>query len=515
MIKRKPKSHHPIFDMLTVARSMGHSVMTTSLAKSIKRRRGYRYDPREVARYIADGSLVKFEPVLNRGLGMPAAITTAQEARYAASVAAWLAMATSSPALPLEGQEKAPVGLTRSQERAWKLASQPGSMCLTGWPGTGKTWLAAQMIKRAKKNGAHVEVCAPTGKAASVLSLKLDGVTVRTIHRQLGLRPGGKPSRNVSAEFLFVDESSMIDEALMAHLMAMVNPEKTKVVFVGDPNQLPPVGAGAPFSRMVRHSMLTTAQLNQVVRQEDGNGIVTLANGIVTGGRFVIPPTDVVHYYRKKSDVAAFAEELYLKEDDGTQRNVMILTPIKQKKFDGSTSSINERLSYQLYPQRLIPGCKFTSGDRIMFTVNDYTHGYVNGELGCLLDWKRKGRKAVVINDTGTEYKLEGWSIGSRAEWAYALTIHKAQGSECDTVILVITSDVPSMYTRELVYTAVTRAKKKLIIVGDLDILKRAIRRRESRVTALDYFIAGGPALIQKHAAKRAESLRKVFDYGP
>jgi exodeoxyribonuclease V alpha subunit len=514
MTSNQPVPSHPIFLALRHCYGMGHSVMTMETGARIKRRQQLRYDANSVQRYIKTGKLVILE-----GRGLERGLTSVDIARQAARVALQLDGAGPKP-MPGSAPND---DLTASQKAAWKLLCGAGWGLLTGGPGTGKTYLVSKMVKMLHHRSKRVSICAPTGKAASVLSLKLGGATVTTIHRMLGLRPGTLPQHDhrnpIFADYIFVDESSMIDEQLMAYLLDAVDLEKTGIIFSGDPNQLPPVGSGAPFCSMLKSRSIPHAHLVEIVRQQEGNGIIKLARDIQEG-KFRIPSTNVTHYPCRTDAVEGKAIRFFC--DNGTRSrweiekpsDLMILSATKQKKFDGSTSRINKAVSHKLHPDRTIPHCKFTPGDRMMFTVNDYEHGFVNGELGTLLMYDKKDKHASIRNDNGKMYDLRSWKIGTHAEWAYALTIHKAQGSESKVIVLVVTNAAPHMHTRELIYTAVTRAREELVIIGDLRVLEKAVRKTINRVSALDYFL-GRPEYAMEFADKKSsQSLKGVMDYG-
>ena len=504
---------HPIHRLLRIGADYGHSAVGFHLATNIKRRFGLRYSRSELDSFYADGSIVKLS-----GRGLETALTTGDMARAGAVVA------TSLYRMAQEASQAGPLGLTppegatASQRAAWKLLCDAGWGVLTGGPGTGKTWLLAQLVDACRGKGIPVYCCAPTGKAASVLGLKVKA-PVTTIHRLIRLVPGGKPMHDrhnhLGRGILIVDETSMVDEYLMAFLLDAVNPEHTRVIFSGDIDQLPPVSCGAPFQVMCKSPLVPTARLTEIVRQQEGSGILKLSRDI-TQGRFRIPATDVVHYPCAEGSKQAeqIAMNLYIEAvTSGTPpKEITILAPVKQQKFDASTGRMNDQISHKLFPKRTIKNCKFTVGDRIIFTVNDYHHGFVNGELGTLLTYDRPTKQATILNDTNKMYDLEDWNIGSYAEWAYALTIHKAQGSEADTVILVVTKAAPHMYTRRLIYTAVTRAKRKLIIVGDLDILRKAVSKTPQRLSCTTYMIENERLRRQHYGSKPgSKSLESVW----
>ena len=502
-------SNHPIFGFLKVASANGDSALRASTVRHMINRRnlGRRYNVDEAARLVSSNKLVKLSaPGLEPAVALPGVVLCE------ASVALWLARSVRAPWPNHKGATGASVALlSPSQGAAWHGIPSGGASILTGGPGTGKTYLTALIVQSAVNRGMKVVVAAPTGKAASVLELKMQAlgarVVVNTVHKTLEWRPGSKPGLNsynkIDCDLLVVDECSQLDSEAMANIFNACHTD-TSVLLVGDPDQLPPVGVGTPFRSMreATGGMIKVYTLSEVHRQSADSGVIKLAQSI-SQGKFEVPSTDVKVYNVPSNEVADWIVEKYC-ASALLVKEKLVLTATRKSKFDSSSATINEKISHSLFEKRRIQNCKFTTGDRIMFTVNDSRHGYVNGQMGFLVDHDYGGRKrgdlgqTVIVTDCGRQYDISGWSIGANAEWAYALTIHKAQGSEADTVILAVTDEASMMYTRSLIYTAVTRAKRKLVIVGDIDILKRAVKNAVKNVTALDYLLANGPEYTEK-----------------
>jgi exodeoxyribonuclease V alpha subunit len=352
--------------------------------------------------------------------------------------------------------------------------------------------------------GLTVDIAAPTGKAASVLALKLHRqFECVTIHRLLGLRPGELPTSKVRADVVILDEASMIDSELMGYACEALRSDSF-LLLVGDPAQLSPVGAGAPFHDCVEGSLLPVAHLRSVQRQAAGNGVLHLAHSMA-GGHASFPDTNVHRFTVDKSRLEEQALDLYCSDRlvdrfglTDRERQVTILSPVKQEKFEASTRNLNHAISHRLLPDRNIQKSKFTRGDRVMFTINNYEHGFVNGELGKLIDYKSVARTATIVNDIDTEYVLEDYSLAQYMEHAYAMTVHKAQGSEAKVVMLLLHPDFKFMLTRNLLYTAVTRAQEDLILIGDPNLLTAGIQKVERRETALRYLLRGSDQLWEQ-----------------
>lgn len=473
---------HPIEQVVNRAGQSGHTILTRSLGSRLVRTMGISYDLRSLDRLYATDTIVR---VGSDALSTPKALLG--EAR----LARWLHARGGLP--PLKGQSRIgepPAGCSPSQVGAWALLRNHRTVCLTGLPGTGKTWLTARFVESAKKAGLLVKCAAPTGKAASVLSLKMGREKVTTIHRLLGIRPGMLHADiDVDADVLVVDESSMIDAELMGILADAVSKE-TMVVFVGDPRQLYPVGAGCPFADLVQYDILPNAHLNEVQRQAAGNGVLEMSRGFAAG-KLQIPDRNVHVFKPALESIDDLAMDLYCSDRlkdrfqlGNVHKEALILSPVKDRKFEVSTLKMGEAISHRLLPERVIPKSKFTVGDRIMFTVNSPEHGFVNGEMGNLDSYNK--RHAKITNDIGYTYELDGFTLGDMGvEWGYALTVHKAQGSEAKVVVLLLHPEAAHMYTRNGVYTALTRAAQDLVLVGDLRLLERALKNPEVRDTAL------------------------------
>lgn len=475
------------------ATAQGHTLLTKDLARALLARSGRRLERAEVEEAYRLGELTKFQD------GVAAPDTLAKEAR----VAAWFANRGTASATLTWLPAVAPSGCNSAQGGAWGQIRGANTALVTGLPGAGKTWLVARVVEVAVQAGKQVLCATPTGKAASVLSLKLDRFPVSTLHKLLGVVPGQLVNPNpVHADLLVIDEFSMVDVALLDCLLQAVGP-RTAVLFSGDPNQLPPVGLGYPAKDLVdwysEHEQpgVILVHLDRVERQAAGSDILELATALhrsqllPLGTRNITVrrvPTEEIEPTAVGYCLGSELAELHQLTDP--YRQVLVLTPVKAAKFEASTSRINQAVSHARFPERDLARSKFARGDRLIFTVNNYTHGFVNGEMGTLVDYQSAARHARIDNDGGYRYELDSYSLGQYAEWGYALTVHKAQGSEAEVVVLLLHPEAGFMYSLNLLYTAVTRAKRHLLLVGDLSVLKKALFRREVRSTALPTFLS-------------------------
>lgn len=493
---------HPLEASMTAVTAQGHTRLTKADANRAWAK-GYTYTKESLDVALAAGDLVRIDTDL----------TTALAVLPEARIAAWLARrGTAKPAPTLGMAGATPATCNAGQRAAWHTLAGESTATLTGLPGTGKTWLVAAYIRAMIEAGRSVKVVAPTGQAAAVLSLKLVGVTeVVTIHRALGLRPGELYNdKKLEYELVVVDETSMVDAELMAFLCASIDTD-TQVIFVGDPNQLPPVGAGWPFRDLV--SIVPNAHLTQPQRTSLTSGILTMSYAAVDG-RLELPTIqhngilDVDYIESLDSNALNIIVGRYCSGElaqryglEDVTKQALILSPVKDSKYETSTGYLNQAISHKLYPKRIFGRSKFTSGDRILFTVNDREHGFVNGERGLLIDYN--DGNAVIESDYGKRYELEGWSLADYAEWGYAMTVHKAQGAEADLIVLLLSKEAGFIYNRNLLYTAMTRAKKNLLLVGDLSILDAGLKNPTQRNTCLGWLCSNDEAVrrIISHAS--------------
>jgi len=369
---------------------------------------------------------------------------------------------------------------------------------ITGLPGTGKTTMVRELLGIARKKIQSVRLCAPTGKAAKRLS-ESTGYQASTIHRLLGL---GKDEFEDAANTLddvglvVVDETSMIDIRLAFKLLSKVNMHKTKVIFIGDFNQLPSVGPGQVLRDIIQSNACPVTRLTKIFRQAEGSPVITLAHAIYRGD--VEVPKDSVGEDEQMVGVVIQEEINDLMEkvceavayEKMNEQEVQVLVPFKKKGLLSSTF-LNARLQPILNPSALeilTPKLgKFYLNDRVIQTANNYDLGVFNGEVGIVvgvMDGEKKYLSVKFDDEKTVAYPLDDLK---QLELAYALTIHKSQGSEFDTVILAIHSSHFIILRRELIYTAITRAKRRLILCTNRKAYKIAVanEKNSERFTTL------------------------------
>ena len=383
---------------------------------------------------------------------------------------------------------------SEQQQIAIVKAAASGLLLITGGPGTGKTTIVNGILALYEQMGLRCLLAAPTGRAAKRLT-EVTGQDASTIHRLLdaGIDPhSGKLffARNddnpLKADAVIVDEMSMVDISLLSALLHAI-PDKCRVILVGDPDQLPPVGPGYPFYDMLRSKVLSSVRLTEIFRQAQESLIVTNAHRVNQG---VLPKlNDVKNDFfflpsRSEEAVGQTITELCsirLPKNMGISPDqIQVLTPTK-KGFAG-TVSLNKLLQTKLNPpapekkERQFGDFTFREGDRVMQIRNNYDlmwkktdgstigAGVFNGDVGtiCKIDHAME-QVTVIFDDREADYDFS--QLGE-LEPAYAMTVHKSQGSEYRAVILAAWNSSPYLLNRSVLYTAITRAKELLIIVG-------------------------------------------------
>ena len=390
--------------------------------------------------------------------------------------------------------------LGEDQIQALGLVRSAKAMVLTGGPGTGKTTVTRHIVQLLEKAGMRVLLCSPTGRAAKRLS-EATGREARTIHRLLEFAPaegGFRRDRDnpLEAEAVIVDESSMIDVSLM-HALLRAIPDEARLILVGDVDQLPSVGPGAVMGDIIVSGVVPVARLSKIYRQASESLIIANAHRINAGEW---PQVDNGHegdfFYIEEEEperVAELVEDLVArrlpqgKGYDPHMGQIQVLTPM----YRGVTGAIalNQRLQARLTPGRashVVGDRELREGDRVLQVRNNYDKGVFNGDLGRLSRLEKEDGFAEVVFDAGGLQRYEFAELDELI-LAYAISIHRAQGSEFPAVVLPLTTQHYPMLQRNLLYTAVTRARDLLVIVGGRRALGRALSndRQARRHTAL------------------------------
>jgi len=389
------------------------------------------------------------------------------------------------------------VELDPDQTRALQLAHERSVVVITGGPGTGKTTLTRFLLDLLDAEGLQVALAAPTGRAARRLA-EATGRDAFTLHRLLGFDPktgafGRDESSPLEAGAVLVDESSMVDQRLFASLLRAVAPG-TRLILVGDADQLPSVGPGEVLRDLIRSARVPTARLSRIFRQADRSGIVANAHRVLAGEAIEMCPPgqgDFAFVERDRpEDVAAEIRRLvreFLPREAGVDpiRDVQVLVPMY--KGDAGADALNAALQNDLNPRgrEVRTGRRrFRTGDRVIQLRNDYVRNIFNGEVGWVDSVGEAGEDLGVRFDALVHLPASEWD---QLALAYAITVHKSQGSEYDWVIVPLSTQHAILLDRPLFYTAITRARRGVILVGSRRALALAMRpgRSHARRTTL------------------------------
>lgn len=430
--------------------------------------------------------------------------------------------------------------LSEKQKEAVKCINENNVCVITGGPGTGKTTIIKAIIELYKKHGMKPVLCAPTGRAAKRMT-ETTGEEAKTLHRLLelaGMVSDDTDNFNVDllvtpidGDIIIVDETSMVDMFLMNYLVKAIY-KGTKLVLVGDIDQLPSVGPGCVLKDIIESEKIKTIVLNQIFRQAAKSKIIVNAHRVNEGKWFIED---------KKEDDIEKEEKIELLDDfffinqsnqemivdtivslcSGRLKrygnydflnNIQIITPTKRGMT--GTKELNKILQKRLNDeddtkrQRAYGEVIFRENDRVMQTKNNYNmiwekesygnlkkelgNGVFNGELGIIEKVNETEKTVTVKFDDGKKAVYENTDL-DQLEHAYAITVHKAQGSEFDVVLIPIANLAPMLQTRNLIYTAITRAKKLIIIIGNRNTIDFMIKNNntKNRNTGLQYKLKG------------------------
>jgi exodeoxyribonuclease V alpha subunit len=376
---------------------------------------------------------------------------------------------------------------------------------LTGGPGTGKTHTLRAIMAMALAKGLRCVLAAPTGRAAKRMT-EASGHPAGTLHRILELRPGGQagrgPEHPLSADLVIVDETSMLDVLLANQLVKALAPG-THLLLVGDPDQLPSVGAGDVLAGLLRSGRFPVTRLTRLFRQGAGSGIARNAQRILTG--------ELPHFGGDSADCFFLAAEdptaaAQLVVDLVAQRlparygfgpsDVQVLVPMHRG--DAGVGALNLRLqealnpSHEGTPEARAGGRAYRPRDRVLQLRNDYELQIFNGDLGTVQAIDPVAQELLLLLDDGREVRYPFANLFALTH-AYAISVHKSQGAEFPAVVMPVLTSHAVMLGRTLLYTAITRARQLVVLVGQPRALRLAVRdwRREPRHTALEGLLAG------------------------
>ena len=417
-------------------------------------------------------------------------------------------------------EEKIDIELSEKQFEAIKQINENNVTIITGGPGTGKTTIIKCVIEIYKSHKKKVVLCAPTGRAAKRMT-ETTGEDAKTIHRLLEI---GKFEEDklgsidtdvspVDADILVVDEMSMVDVFLMNYLVKAVY-LGTKIIFVGDPNQLPSVGPGSILKDLIDSKEFSTVHLDKIFRQAAKSKIIVNAHNVNSGINFVgkkdyEEDSENDFFYLNEANQDKMLYQILSLSKDRLKNygdydffsNIQVLTPTKKGKI--GTKELNKYLQQELNPktdeilEKTYGDVVFREGDRVMQIKNNYDiywekgdknklstfeagTGVFNGEIGRIAKIDNTDKQIEIEFDDG-KIAWYAFSELDQLEHAYAITIHKAQGSEFDVVILAIPQSSNMLLTRNLLYTGITRAKKLLIVIGSKNLIEFMVNNCDTK----------------------------------
>lgn len=386
--------------------------------------------------------------------------------------------------------------LNQGQRDAFIGAMENSQYLISGPAGAGKTYLVKQLVDEFQKQELSVTLCAPTGKAARRME-EVCEMPALTIHKLLGYDGRGfnyHGGNKLVTDIICIDEVSMIDIWLFYHLMDAIDTENTKIIFAGDHNQLPPVGAGNVLRDILQQNLIPYTVLTEVVRQAGTlkKNSLKILDGVVHGVRKTDSKSHDWKIITRYDNHADLINGLYMLfrdvlpcEYDDLIRDVQVLSPMK--KTDIGVFNLNRilqsLLQERVYGRDIAPGPKGSFpklyvGDKVIQTKNDYKLGVMNGHMGIVLKADYHHKKFIIEFENNGALEIKPKNL-KNISLAYCLTVHKVQGSEFPCVISIVHTSHYIMLHQNLFYTSVSRAKKQSFILGDLRGIKAAAKNKQ------------------------------------
>jgi exodeoxyribonuclease V alpha subunit len=420
--------------------------------------------------------------------------------------------AAKPPPLSKSSAQASTENLSQEQRSALEMALTHPISILTGGPGTGKTTCLKALITALESSHKRVALASPTGRAAKRLS-EATARPARTIHRLLEYSPieGFKHNEEnpLDVDFLVVDEASMLDLLLTYNLLKALRPG-TQVLFVGDVDQLPAVGAGDVLRNLIDSGIIPVTRLNVIFRQAADSQIITNAH-LINQGKFPMlskESRDFFLFPAEEAEAAAdwiikvVSERIPQKFGFDPIRDIQVLAPLYRG--PAGVTLLNERLQEKLNPpaqdkpERKLYGTLFRLGDKVMQTQNNYEKDVYNGDIGFIRSMDVI-EQTLVVDFDGRSVTYD-WSEADQLTLAYVISVHKAQGSEFPAVVIPLVTQHYLMLQRNLLYTAVTRARKLCVLTGSRKAISIAIHNNKvtQRFTALEWRLSANGETISQ-----------------
>lgn len=404
-------------------------------------------------------------------------------------------------------EQQLDITLAPAQRQAVELALKAGALVITGGPGTGKTTILRFVITLLEEMGTEYALCAPTGRAAKRMG-EATGRDASTIHRLLEYSYGeggfGRNAENtLLADVVIVDEMSMVDVPLMAALLRALAPG-TRLIMVGDSDQLPSVGPGNVLRDMVDSGQIPVVRLTEIFRQSGRSAIVTNAHRINEGQMPILEGLEDFGFEPMEEQEAVIRRLIALNSGKAAKlgaqeplQDIQVLAPMKKGPL--GVYNLNKRLQEALNPpahkkkERKYGDVVFREGDKVMQIKNDYRlawtrslphqppemgEGVYNGDLGTIMSIDLYEQTLEVLFDDGRS-AVYAFSMLEELELAYCISIHKSQGSEFPIVLLPLLGGPPMLLNRNLLYTAVTRARHMVCILGRQSCIQQMVRNNQ------------------------------------
>ncbi len=392
------------------------------------------------------------------------------------------------------------IQLAHLQKQAVEMALSTKTLIITGGPGTGKTTLTRSIVRLLESKSIQILLCSPTGRAAKRLS-ECTKREAKTIHRMLGVDPITQrflhdEENLLPADLIIIDEASMIDITLMQHLLRAI-PSRAAVILVGDVDQIPSVGPGAVLQSLIQTGKIPTLKLTQVFRQAAESEIIQSAHQINAGQMPMMKRRDKksdFHFIPSADSAQTTAKIIDLVKNRIPQaygldpiRDIQVLCPMNLGSLGCRSLNVELQKALNPNPRGSIEkfGTLFAPGDKVIITANDYEKEVFNGDIG-VIDSIRSEHQDVLIHLDERKVAIP-YSEMDLLSLAYAITIHKAQGSEYPAVVIPVMMQHSIMLKKNLIYTALTRGKKLVVLVGQEKALQLAVgsKNQDERWTNL------------------------------